>query len=205
MFFSVILVLLEFMVVAMIQFLVKYFDEKIDDLNYLIKITSILVGSKTLSIILYRQYSIFESNLSIKSVNVVYSFLFDKILKVSPASLKNKSNQGEIINYIQVDSAKLKNMITYCPYLFIFPIQIVVYLLILFYYFGISFLYGMIPLIICIIINTIIYKRYAELENEFMSKKDLRMKITTETLDALKLLKMYAWDNIFKDRVSIKI
>lgn len=185
----------------MIQLLIKYFDDKLDDVNYLIKISLFLLGSKTISIFLYRQFSMFESNLSIKSINVLYSFLFDKILKVSPASTKNKSTQGEIINYIQVDSVKLGNMITHCPYLLIFPTQIVVYIILLFYYFGISFLFGMIPLIIFAIINTIIYKRYATLEKEYMSKKDLRMKITTETFDALKLLKMYAWDKIFRKKV----
>ncbi len=200
--FSIILAGLDILGVAMLEYLIKYFDENLDDLNYLIRIVSLLAMGKLSSIFLYRQYSMFESNISMESVLTLNCFIFDKIIKASPSSNEKRSSQGEIINHIQVDSPKLGNMLTYCPYLLIYPLQIVVYTTILFYFFGISFLFGLIPFILFVIINYFMYKKYAGFEDEFLKKKDIRMKITTETFEALKLLKMYAWEDEFKKRVN---
>lgn len=185
----------------MIENLIDYFKEKKDNLKYLIKISGILIGAKTISIFLFRQYMMFETNLANQSVNVLYTFLFDKILKVSPSSTKIKSNQGEIVTYLQVDCGKFSNMITNCANLFIFPTKIVVYLILLFRCFGFTFLYGIIPLLICVLINSLNYLRYPSLEKDFMNRKDMRSKATIETLEALKILKMYTWEKIFRKKV----
>lgn len=196
------MVALEFSCVYLIQLLIKYFDNKTNDLNYLIKICSGLVLAKLISIFINRHNTLFQQRISIKCVNILYAFLFEKILKISPASTKNKSSQGEIVNYIQVDANKIGELIKWSPWLFICPIQIVVYIMLLFYYFGYSFLFGVIPLVICAIINAILFKLYLNFNKEFMKKKDARMSVTTETFDSLKLLKMYAWDQIFKGKVK---
>ncbi len=200
--FSVILAGLELLGIAMLEYLIKYFDENLDNLNYLIQTMSLLAIGKLISIFLFRQYSMYESNIAMESVLKLNCFIFDKVIKASPSSNQKRSSQGEIINYFQVDSPKLGNMLRYCPLLLIYPIQIIVYTIILFYFFGISFLFGLIPLLLFVIINYFMYKRYAVLQNEFLNKKDIRMKITTETFEELKLLKMYAWEDEFKKRVN---
>jgi len=182
--------------------LINYFDDGLDDLNYLIKISSLLISGKVLSVFLYRQYSIIESNLAMESVIKLICFIFDKILKLSPSSKQEKSSQGEIINFIQVDAPKLGNMLRYSPMILIYPIQIVVYIVILFYYLGFSFLFGIIPLFFLMLFNFFMYKKYRVLQRDLLSKKDFRMKVTTETFDSLKLLKMYAWEEEFRKRVA---
>lgn len=187
----------------MLERLIQYFDQSLNDLNYLIKISVILLSGKTMSIFLYRQFSIFESNIAMESVLKLNCFIFDKILKTSPSSNQKKSSQGEIINYIQVDSPKLGNMLRYCPLILIYPILIVVYIVILFYFLGLSFLFGMIPLVVFIIANYFMYRTYAGLEHDLLLRKDNRMKLTSETFEALKLLKMYAWEDEFRKRVIL--
>ena len=186
----------------MIEAFITYFNTKQNDLNYLIKIGAILLGGKIFSMFLLRQYSIFENNLALKSTLRLNCFIFDKILKTSPASNENKSSQGEIINFIQVDSPKLGYMIISCPAMLIYPLQIIIYISLLFYYLGISFLFGMIQLVLFALVNYFIYSNYSKYENTLLTKKDLRMKITTETFDSLKLLKMYSWEEEFQKRVS---
>ena len=186
----------------MIEAFITYFNTKQNDLNYLIKIGAILLGGKIFSMFLLRQYSIFENNLALKSTLRLNCFIFDKILKTSPASNENKSSQGEIINFIQVDSPKIGYMIISCPAMLIYPLQIIIYISLLFYYLGISFLFGMIQLVLFALVNYFIYSNYSKYENTLLTKKDLRMKITTETFDSLKLLKMYSWEEEFQKRVS---
>jgi len=187
----------------MFELLIQYFNQRTNDLNYLIKISVFFISAKAISIFLYRQYSIFESNIAMESVLKLNCFIFDKIIKASPSSQQKKSSQGEIINFIQVDSLKLGNMLRYCPMILTDPIVIVIYIAILFYFLGVSFLFGMIPLVLFIIVNYFMYSTYSGLENDLLLRKDERMKVTTETFEYLKLLKMYDWEDEFKKRVIL--
>lgn len=187
----------------MLEFIIIYFDQRLNDLTYLIKISFFLIIGKTISIFLTRQCSIFESNLAIKSVLMLNCFIFDKILKASPSSTQKKSSQGEIINYVQVDSVKLGDMLHTSPKILIYPIEILVFIVVLFYFLGYSFIFGIITLVLSMICNYYVLSNYADLEDNSLGRKDERMKITTETFEALKILKMYAWEDVFKKRVSI--
>ena len=194
---------LDLVCISMIESFIDYFNSKSDDLNFLIKTGCILIGAKIISTFIHRQYQMFENNLALKSTLRLNCFIFDKILKTSPSSNEKRSSQGEIINFIQVDGPKLGYMLIYCPFLFIYPLQIIVYLILLFHYLGVSFSFGVIPLFMFLIINFFIFKKYANFENELLEKKDIRMEVTTETFESLKLLKMYAWEEEFQKRVNI--
>ena len=71
----------------------------------------------------------------------------------------------------------------------------------LFQYFGYSFFAGFGCLTLVFIINYFIYGSIKVNQKEMLKKKDERMKITTETFNAIKLLKLYNWENEFKNRI----
>ena len=145
-----------------------------------------------------------QQALGIKSSFQLQSLIFHKLLKVSPSSFIQKATQGEIINFIQVDSEKIEWIIQDAPGLFINPIKIIVYIIMLFNYFGISFLAGLITLIILVSINAKIFSAYNKIQQEYLKKKDSRMKITTETFDNIKILKLYNWENKFRNKIIEK-
>lgn len=189
--------------IAMFDELITYFKSPTSDNEHLIKIASILIGSKLLMILLSRQYSNLENNLAIEATQKLTCFIFQKFFKASPSdsSENSKSTSGEIINFIQVDSQKLGYMLMASPQIFILPIQISVFIYLLFYYLGFSFLAGILIFIICGLIYYVLFANYGKREKELMSKKDLRMRLNNEVFENLKLLKMYAWENEFKKRV----
>ena len=145
-----------------------------------------------------------QQALGIKSSFQLQSLIFHKLLKVSPSSFIQKATQGEIINFIQVDSEKIEWIIQDAPGLFINPIKIIVYIIMLFNYFGISFLAGLITLIILVSINAKIFSAYNKIQQEYLKKKDSRMKITTEIFDNIKILKLYNWENKFRNKIIEK-
>ncbi len=159
------------------------------------------ISSRTLSTFLYRQLNILEIFLASKSSLELTCFIYNKVLKASPSSFGEKSSQGEIVNFIQVDAPRLSYAITLSPSLLICPVSIGVYIYLLFKFFGISFLSGMFLLIIFIFISYNRHKMYQILDKEMLEKKDKRMKVTTETFDTIKLLKLYNWENEFMDRI----
>lgn len=130
------------------------------------------------------------------------AYIYEKVLKESPSSLKSKSNQGEIINFLQVDSMKISMMMISSPTMLTTPIQIIVYTYLLFAFFGISFIFGFVTLFIFIMINFYIQSQYRVKQKELLKFKDSRMKITSEVINSLKILKLYAWEDEFLNRVS---
>ena len=56
-----------------------------------------------------------QQALGIKSSFQLQSLIFHKLLKVSPSSFIQKATQGEIINFIQVDSESLGRFFYYFP------------------------------------------------------------------------------------------
>ncbi len=145
-----------------------------------------------------------QMSLGIKSSFQLQSIIYHKLLKISPSSFTQRATQGEIINFIEVDSEKIEWIIQDAPGLFINPIKIIVFIIMLFHYFGISFLAGLIVLIILVFINGKIFDQYNIIEQEYLNKKDSRMKITTETFDNIKILKLYNWENKFKSKIIEK-
>ena len=96
---------------------------------------------------------------------------------------------------------KLEYLIENSPSFFISPIQIVIYTWWLFSFFGISFIFGLITLILFLFVNFFIQMKLFGLENEILAAKDERLKITSETFNCLKVLKLYSWEGEFLKRV----
>ena len=111
--------------------------------------------------------------------------------------------QGEIINFIQVDSPKINSTIVSSPGIIIAPIQIGVYIYLLFNLFEVTFLYGFGTLLLFFCISFFVQKQYLKLIQDVLKEKDNRLKITSETLNSIKILKLYAWEGEFLNRVYI--
>ena len=52
--------------------------------------------------------------------------------------------------------------------------------------------------------NYFIAKEFRKRQKLMMGKKDICMKTTTETLENIKILKLYNWENEFKNRIYNK-
>lgn len=62
-----------------------------------------------------------------------------------------------------------------------------------FYFFGFSFFAGLTVFVVSTLFNLAIgiYENY--LEKKIMRRKDRRMKVTTESINNIKMLKLYSW------------
>ena len=85
--------------------------------------------------------------------------------------MKNQISEGEILNYIQVDSEKLNFLFTSLPSIIIIPINIAVSFYALFSLFGISFLVGVAILIIMVLIIWLVQYFYLKHTKIVLKKK----------------------------------
>jgi len=111
------------------------------------------LGLRLFEIFFMRKSFEYQTFLGFKSGTEFSCLIFEKLLKVSPASMKDKARSGEVINFIQVDAHKLTFLMLSSPDLVTFPTQIISYCYMLFKYFGISFIFGLVTLIIFLFIN----------------------------------------------------
>lgn len=183
------------------QYIIIFKDEKYEGIIPKEYVGLAYLISKFVYIFFSRQSTKLQSIVGYKSTIELNCLLFNKVTKVSPATVKQKSSEGEIINFMQVDSPKLATLMIGSPMIFITPLQIAVYSYYLFEILGISFIFGFITLMTFLSLNSYINFKYRKIIKEMMKAKDARMKITTETFNNLKVLKLYAWEDEFMRRI----
>ena len=138
-----------------------------------------------------------------KATNALSAMIFNKSLKVSPATNKQFS-LGQIVNFVQVDAVKMQFLTQQAPMVLRLPYVIAVCFVVLFAYLGVSFLSGIAIFIITFVTNLYLSRLAARLQKEFMKRQDARVKAITESLGNIKMLKMYAWTKIFQRIISEK-
>ena len=160
-----------------------------------------LVVTKVFTTFFHHQVK-FNSEISgVKAANAVAGLIYEKVTK-SSVFLKNQISEGEILNFIQVDAEKLNYLFTSFPSIVIIPFNLAISFYYLFSFFGLTFFVGIIMLIIIILIIWIVQYRYLVNTKIMLDKKDKRMRLTTHTLHIIKILKLFGWEEEFRENID---
>lgn len=139
-----------------------------------------------------------------KTTVQINSLIYDKVLKMSNCLNDDNFSEGKIVNFIQMDSEKFSEFLSNSPNTIILPFQICFYFVMLFKYFGFSFMIGMTFLIFILGILYFFQKLKIKNQKQIMKLKDERMKITTQAFNMMKFLKLSSWEDIFKIKILEK-
>ena len=162
-----------------------------------------LVVTKVFTTFFHHQVK-FNSEISgVKAENAVSALIYEKVTK-SSVFIKNQISEGEIINFMQVDAEKLNYLFTSFPAIIVIPVNIAISFYALFKFFGLTFFVGIGMLIIIILIIWIIQYRYLVNTKIMLKKKDKRMRLTTHTLHIIKILKLFGWEEEFRENIDEK-
>ena len=129
-----------------------------------------LVLSKLLTTFFHHQTKFASEIMGVKSANAVADLIYDKVTR-SSIFIKNQVSEGEILNYIQVDSEKLNFLFTSLPEIIIIPVNIIISFYTLFKLFGISFLVGVAMIVIMILIIWLVQYFYLKHTKIVLKKK----------------------------------
>ena len=151
----------------------------------------------------HHQVKFVSSLLGVKAANAVTALIYDKVTKTS-IFIKSQISEGEILNFIQVDSEKLNFLFTSLPKILTVPFNLIVSFYALFLFFGKSFIFGLSILFIMILIIWYIQHRYLINTKEMLRKKDKRMRLTTHTFHIIKILKLFGWEDEFRENIDNK-
>ena len=128
------------------------------------------ISSKLIS----EQASYRQGLIGTKAYGAMVSTIYSKILRVSPATNK-EFTQGQIINFIQVDSEKVSQVAFVFPGVAKLPFQLIFALVYLFYYFGVYIFIALGVCLVIVFINFFFAVINAKFQEKVLSLKDNRI------------------------------
>ncbi|KAE8283707.1 Multidrug resistance-associated protein 1 [Larimichthys crocea] len=152
------------------------------------------------SLILQKYFHVcFVSGMRLRTA--IIGAVYRKALVISSAA-RRTSTVGEIVNLMSVDAQRFMDLITYINMIWSAPLQVVLALYFLWQNLGPSVLAGVAVMVLMVPVNAVIAMKTKTYQVAQMKSKDNRIKLMNEMLNGIKVLKLYAWELAFKDKVS---
>lgn len=115
---------------------------------------------------------------------------------------RKKYTVGEMVNHQSVDTSRLDSTMPYLHMIWSGPVQIIVSLALLYRIIGVSVFAGLAVLLLMIPINIHISRVLSVLQKQMMTFKDARNKIINEVLQGIRVIKYFAWERSFEEKVA---
>nr|XP_046270771.1 multidrug resistance-associated protein 1 [Scatophagus argus] len=152
------------------------------------------------SLILQKYFHVcFVSGMRLRTA--IIGAVYRKAVVISSAA-RRTSTVGEIVNLMSVDAQRFMDLITYINMIWSAPLQVVLALYFLWQNLGPSVLAGVAVMVLMVPVNAVIAMKTKTYQVAQMKSKDSRIKLMNEILNGIKVLKLYAWELAFKDKVS---
>ncbi|XP_034237463.1 multidrug resistance-associated protein 1-like [Thrips palmi] len=154
-----------------------------------------------LQTLLLSQFNVRMFIVGMRVRTALVSAIYRKSLSMSNVARKDKT-VGEIVTLMSVDAQRFLELGTMLPLLWSSPIQIILSLYFLWDLLGIAVLAGLASMILLILVNGFIVSKMEVLQASQLKNKDQRAKLMNEILSGIKVLKLYAWEPPFGDRIQ---
>ncbi|ESN96295.1 hypothetical protein HELRODRAFT_163344 [Helobdella robusta] len=151
--------------------------------------------------ILFQQVFHVGMNAGMRMNASIIALVYKKALTMSSEARKT-TTVGEIVNLMSVDSQRLQDATGYLWMVWSSPFQIVLSMYFLYGILGPSIFAGVAVMILFIPINAWVSAVQRKMQTDQMKRKDDRIKLTNEILNGIKVIKLYAWELSFKEKVS---
>ncbi|XP_007229788.3 ATP-binding cassette sub-family C member 9 isoform X1 [Astyanax mexicanus] len=145
-------------------------------------------------------YVTIETGINLRGA--LLAMIYNKILRLSTSNMSmGEMTLGQINNLVAIETNQLMWFLFLCPNLWAMPVQIIMGVILLYYLLGFSALIGALVIVLLAPIQYLIATKLADTQKSSLDYSTDRLKKTTEILKGIKLLKLYAWENIFCDSV----
>ncbi|XP_072309924.1 ATP-binding cassette sub-family C member 9 [Eucyclogobius newberryi] len=184
-----------------------YFGVHFMSSTELLQNSSVLAVLLFLALILQRTflqasyYVTIETGINLRGASL--AMIYNKILRLSTSNMSmGEVTLGQINNLVAIETNQLMWFLFLCPNLWAMPVQIVMGVILLYYLLGSSALVGASVIVLLAPVQYLIATKLADTQKSTLEHSTDRLKQTSEILKGIKLLKLYAWENIFCDSVE---
>ncbi|XP_037043483.1 multidrug resistance-associated protein 1-like [Bradysia coprophila] len=155
----------------------------------------------SLQSILFQQYFHRMYIIGFRIRTALISAIYRKALVISNATRK-ESTVGEITNLMSIDADRFTQIMLSIDLIWSAPLQIAIAMYFLWSMLGAAVLAGLAVMIVSMPITGILLNMMRRYFTKQMANKDERIKMMSEILNGIKVLKLYAWENSFQNSIS---
>ncbi|XP_071962252.1 ATP-binding cassette sub-family C member 10-like [Antedon mediterranea] len=129
------------------------------------------------------------------------STIYRKSVRVNLATI-SKFTTGEIVNFMSTDADRVVNFCSSFHQFWSLPFQIAVSLYLLHQQVGLAFLTGLAFVLLLIPVNKWLTVKIQGYNEDMMKRKDDRVKLMSEILNGIRVIKFYAWELSFQEKIN---
>ncbi|OAD65376.1 hypothetical protein PHYBLDRAFT_189572 [Phycomyces blakesleeanus NRRL 1555(-)] len=143
--------------------------------------------------------------LGIRVQSILIGEVFSKSLRrrdqTGSQEADSEDKKGNVNNLLSVDTQKIAEFIAYLFYIYSYPVQIIISICGLYKLLGNASLWGVLVMVISQPLTYMISRHFENLQDAVMTATDKRLKLMNELLSAIRIVKFFAWEKQFKNRV----
>ncbi|XP_047010564.1 ATP-binding cassette sub-family C member 8 [Ictalurus punctatus] len=146
-------------------------------------------------------YAAIETGIKIRGA--IQCKIYNKIMRLSTSNMSmGDMTISQICNLVARDTEQLMWFFFLCPNLCAMPVQITIGVILLYYFLGISALIGAAVIAVLAPMQYFVATQLSRTQKSTLEYSSERLKKTNEMLRGIKLLKLYAWEHIFRSSVE---
>ncbi|XP_034739863.1 multidrug resistance-associated protein 7 [Etheostoma cragini] len=150
----------------------------------------------------FQNIFVFEvSKVALSARAALVSAVYGKALRVSGSSLAG-TTMGEVVNLMSTDTDRVVNFCSSFHELWSLPFRFVITLYLLYLQVGVAFLGGLGVALLLVPFNKFLATRILSNNQHMLRHKDSRVKLMTEILFGIRIIKFYNWEAHFTQKVS---
>ncbi|RLN46665.1 hypothetical protein BBO99_00009664 [Phytophthora kernoviae] len=163
----------------------------------------VMLTLSSLVAVLSLNYVFFVSaRIGVNMRSLTMSLIYDKALQLSSAA-RQEYTSGEILTLMSVDTERVFNFIAHGPWLVMGPLGFVISIMLIGVLFDFySAIAGAVVLIVAMTLSVQQGGRIAKLQKMLLQVIDERVKVTSEALQGIRVMKFYAWEDSLAQRVE---
>ncbi|KAG0271977.1 Multidrug resistance-associated protein 1 [Linnemannia exigua] len=148
------------------------------------------------------QLTAMSTNLGIEVRTALMSMIYRKALRLSN-SARQKSTAGEITNHMSVDAERWSMSLPTVITAISIPLEIGIATWMLYELIGWSIFVGIAAVILMLPIHAKLAGFFQTFRASKMKAMDIRLRLVNEVLGGMKIVKLYNWEEPFKDRIAV--
>ncbi|PIN18556.1 Xenobiotic-transporting ATPase [Handroanthus impetiginosus] len=160
-----------------------------------------LVLVKVVESLSYRHFYFYARRIGMRMRSALMVAVYQKQLKLSNLG-RQRHSTGEIVNYIAVDAYRMGEFPMWFHVGWASVVQIFLVIIVLSRVVGLGVIPGLVPLLICGLLNVPFAKLIQKYQTEFMVVQDKRLRSLSEILNNMKIIKLQSWEENFKKMIE---
>lgn len=160
-----------------------------------------LFAMSSIESVLTNQSLYMNSRISRNIEKSLISAIYKKSLRIKPEERK-KYTSGEIVNLMAIDSSSVTVTIDDVWIILLTPLKVFMTFYLLYNILGYAIITGIVIFFLIIPLNSLACYQITKCNKKKMTVKDSRVKLINEVLQGIKVLKLYAWELSFQEKIT---